>query len=362
MSHHKYSPSALANLEKCPSYKNKENGDSDAAIRGTRIHKAVEETRPEMLADEAERELAMQCILARQKLLAAHPGAEVHEEFRLVCDLFHGTGDLVLLDFALREAVVADYKTGAVGVQPPSRNLQLWAYAYAVFQMYPEIESATMAVIQPKVSGETQTAPVGRAFCGECKARVERIVEAVERGGEYYPGDVCEYCGNKADCPALIRLGEAVAREVSGLPAPASYLPGVPRDPEQIARLQSAAAILSDWADQVKKECAAVTKDAQLQVPGYKLVSRKGNRKVANPVSLAIAANELGVSLDTLYAGCCTVSAKKAAELVYDLTGNDAERFLADMEEAGVVERGEDVVYLQKSRGSDPVKILKESD
>jgi hypothetical protein len=83
---------------------------------------------------------------------------------------------------------------------------------------------------------------------------------------------------------------------------------------------------------------------------------------VANPVSLAIAANELGVSLDTLYAGCCTVSAKKAAELVYDLTGNDAERFLADMEEAGVVERGEDVVYLQKSRGSDPVKILKESD
>lgn len=356
--HHKYSPSKLASLEACPRFENSLS-DSEASITGTRIHKAIELGKIEMLADEQERELAMRCALEAQREIDRGQYSTVANEYMLESSINHGTGDVVA--WSDTEGLILDYKTGAVEVAQPEDNLQIWNYAYNLFQMKPQLRKIRGVISQPKVWTEAKSHDFLREDCGKIKARIDAVTErADDPNAPYCPGDVCQWCGAKAKCPALSGMAVKVTYASLGLPEPSSYFLEAARSAEDVAKLQTVASILADWCDQAKKAAAAFASESGAEIPGYTLVQRPGNRKVESPMAVAIYAKEHGLSLEQVLESCTQVSAKKFAELVYDLTGLDAQSVLDELESSGIVSRGDAVIYLRKKGKKTDVERLKE--
>lgn len=360
----KYSPSRLGSLEACPKFVQDEDGSSEAAERGTRIHKAVEESNPDMLVDQDEREVALKCMYERQLLVDKYPNFDMRHELKLDSSINRGTADLVLLNFDQRTAVLADYKMGVVPVSHPERNIQVWSYAYALMSQYEEIDTVHCYIIQPACFDQPLYAVLTRSDIPKIKQRCDWIIDRAESpDAEETPNDkVCGYCTRKARCPKWqLAAIQMVEENLDYLP-PASFVTMIDRTPDELSKYRAFLAILEGLVDQGKKEANAqgdMFAQQGIQIPGYRVQHKVGNLKVIDTAGVVrLIQNDPLVNRDLFVEKCLTIKAKPIVELLTDAHEADAADVEQELKDLGLIERGAESVFLVKDRKADLKQLL----
>ena len=301
--HAKHGPSSLKNKELCPHWQNRP-GSSEAADEGTKMHEAAETGRldnlnPEQIAQVRE------CLSAVDELQSEIPGAIRYTELQVdVCGLTFGTADVVLI--GTNTATVIDYKMGRVPVDDAEINLQGWAYALGVFDLF-GVDSVKVVFLQPRCDLRTEHTFTRSADYARMRDRVAAVIEKAEDSNSPYNPhpDNCQYCGAKALCPALTAKAMMVVEKLpERLELPAVMDPLQIAEPEQMALALRLAPVLIDWADAVKAHALEMVRNGQ-EIPGYQLKHRSGRRVIKQLESVwDIVHSEFELPLEQFLPAC----------------------------------------------------------
>ena len=287
--HAEHSPSALKNYEACPSFKGR-SGTNPIAEAGTRIHTAIENGDPSLLADEVERSLAEWCLAfladnrgkksVNAKLVASHQ--EVRVEMSVGDFYTYGTSDLVDL-YDDGSGVLYDWKTGYGSVEDAEVNVQVQAYAFGVFARFPELRNLDCYLVLPR-RGEITYARYARADMERVQLRISTIIaRAKESAGKIFnPKEgVCDYCANQGSCKALAEKALLIGSK-SGFEVPDNVsLDGTPADRAKLLKLAN---LLANWCEDTKKELLRQALEEGAEIPGYKLDQRRTPRTIDTPL------------------------------------------------------------------------------
>ncbi|MBW2714330.1 MAG: DUF2800 domain-containing protein, partial [Deltaproteobacteria bacterium] len=294
--HAKHSPSALKNKETCPHWQNRP-GSSAAADEGTRMHEAAETGNLEGLNPEQCAQVES-CIAAVALREADIKDCSRYNELRLTIDrLTFGTADVVLVGTAT--ATLIDYKMGRVPVDPAETNLQGWAYALGVFETF-NVDAVTVVFLQPRCDIISEHTFYRTHDYDRMLARVAEVIrKAEDESSPFNPHpENCEYCGCKAECPALATKALAIATQYAdALELPDEMHPSSITEPKQMALALRLAPVLTDWAQSVRKHALEMVQEGQ-EIPGYGLKFRSGQRTIKDiPLVWDLIHSEFCVSL-----------------------------------------------------------------
>jgi hypothetical protein len=299
--------SALERRFMCPGSMAAEEGrpnpTSVYAKRGTDLHEVGasclrEHLNPlEVISEDPE---GAEMVLAYQiEVESAHDrlGGTLHVEqaFELsaLSELYWGTADAVII--APPTLYVADFKTGR-GVAVPVRredgrvNLQLGGYGLGALHSLPaglahEITQIELVVVQPAL-GPPQRTIMTTAEVQDLAADLIEIAEAaLDPSAPRIAGDHCRFCRAAGDCPALRERALSVAITefnkaddhgvIERLVAPPHLRP------EELGRVLEGADIIDEWLTAVRAHAKALA-DRGEEIPGWKLVDKRGRRVWAN--------------------------------------------------------------------------------
>ena len=141
-------------------------------------------------------------------------GSEVYSELQMEhseLPELRGTADYVCING--EHALLADLKNGTGIVQVQKRdgtiNTQLLSYASLIFDKFPQVETMTIAIIQPngKTKKKTRSTGINRKTCEEHLERVKAAAKAAEEATEATldvitsEGSHCWFCRAKDICP-----------------------------------------------------------------------------------------------------------------------------------------------------------------
>jgi hypothetical protein len=275
------------------------NTTSVYAKRGTDLHEVAAACLREGLSpfdviseDPEGAELVMAWVIEVQ---SAHDrlGGTLHVEqaFELTAlsDLYWGTADAVILSPPV--LYVADLKTGRGHAVPVRRddgrvNLQLGGYGLGALHSLPaglahEITSIELVVVQPAL-GPPQRTMMTTAEVHDLAADLIEIAEAaLDPSAPRIAGEHCKYCRASGDCPALRERALVAARteftHTEDL---------VPPRPDrmtllQLSRVLEEADMVDQWLAAVRAHAKSLA-DKGEEIPGWKLVDRRGKRVWAN--------------------------------------------------------------------------------
>ena len=211
MIHTLYGPSSLSRRALCPGSARMEKDlpevSSAEADEGTNLHKLVADMlKGHAINLEAEGFHEADAIVGRFNDLRLHNYTLLIEE-TLPCD-FIRPGEVGTLDLGsvipYGEAFIVDLKFGYTPVADAKDNLQLGAYAVAIYDKY-ECSSVTVALWQPRLNKYTE-----HIYNSELLKKVRdlialRIVADCEKpDAPLIPtSEGCRFCKAKATCPAL---------------------------------------------------------------------------------------------------------------------------------------------------------------
>lgn len=349
--HAKHSPSSLKNKEICPHWQNRP-GSSAAADEGTLMHEAAETGIFDELTDE-QRAQVLDCIEEVFRRQAEIKDCWRYNELRLdIAGLTYGTADVVLVGKST--ATLIDYKMGRVPVDPAETNLQGWAYALGVFDAF-DVMAVTVVFLQPRCDIISEFTFYRDPDYDRMKARVAAVIcSAEDLLSPHNPHpENCEYCGRKAECPALAAKALAVATKYSDeLQLPEEMHPSNITDPKQMALALKLAPVLVDWAQSVRKHALDMVQGGQ-EIPGYGLRYRSGQRTIKDlPLVWDTIHQEFGVQLHE-FLPACSISVTALEKAVKDRQergkGAAAIRRLNQLLTAeGLCTTGDEVCYLAK--------------
>lgn len=197
-----------------------------------------------------------------------------------------GTNDAVVYQ-AFGKLIIYDYKHG-VGVVEVVDNKQLLYYALgAILNLLKgggDFESVDLVIVQPRamhrdghVRRWTVDVPYIMEFAKELeeKARATMLPDA-----PLVAGDHCKWCPAKAFCPALSQLVTQTA--AMDFPEPAPPAPRFPTpemlSPKQLKHALDLSEVINDWIRAVEAYAEESARRG-VQIPGYKLVKKRSNRK-----------------------------------------------------------------------------------
>lgn len=350
--HAKHSPSSLKNKEICPHWQNRP-GSSAAADEGTRMHEAAETGTLDGLNPE-QRTQVQDCIDEVFRRQSQIENCNRYNELRLdVAGMTFGTADVVLVGKST--ATLIDYKMGRVPVDPAETNLQGIAYAVGVFEAF-EVDAVTVVFLQPRCDTISEFTFRVKDFA-RMKARVAEVIrKAEDKNSPFNPHpENCEYCGFKAQCPALASKALAVASQYSDeLQLPDEMHPSNITDPRQMALALKLAPVLTDWAQSVRKHALDMVQGGQ-EIPGYGLKFRSGQRTIKDlPLVWEIIQQEFDVPLNDFLPACSiSVSALEKAVKAQQPHGKGAaaiRRMNQLLTAEGLCTTGDEVTYLAKER------------
>jgi hypothetical protein len=214
-----------------------------------------------------------------------------------------GTADTVVYFPAERLLEVVDFKNG-MGLVEVQGNPQLRTYALGAMLANPglAVDRIRVTVVQPRaphsggrVRSETfhvvdlveWTADLMAAMRAARAAKDEWASVTGELTAEAWgdkwlrPGDTCKFCRAEGFCPALKKRALAVA-EVwfdAGDQPKLGNQPGA-MSPEKLAETLDLLPLLEDWIKAVRALAHRQAEDG-VQIPGYQLAEKIGNRKWA---------------------------------------------------------------------------------
>lgn len=222
---------------------------------------------------------------------AAGPNAQrfIEQEFNLAPlnppVPMYGTSDCCIWDPDTKHLHVIDYKHGRGVLVEVERNPQLMYYALgAVVALKVRPVAVTITVVQPRA--EHPDGPI-RSWTFDWQTLVDykrELFAAAERtlapDAPLVPGPHCKFCKAQAICPAQQKLAEEVAQsEFAVVQANPTALP----TPEaltldQLTRALDVADTIENWFRSVRAHVQFLLELGH-EVPGYKLVKRRANRK-----------------------------------------------------------------------------------
>jgi len=300
-----HSPLGMSVLERrfcCPGSMKAEEGRPNTtsvyAKRGTDLHEVAAACLRENLSpfdvipeDPEGAELVMAYLIEVQ---SAHDrlGGTLHVEqaFELTAlsDLYWGTADAVVLSPPI--LYVADLKTGRGHAVPVRRddgrvNLQLGGYGLGALHSLPaglahEITQIELVVVQPAL-GPPQRTIMTVAEVQDLAADLIEIAEAaLDPAAPRIAGDHCRFCRAAGDCHALRDRALAVAQTEFG-PRDLVWPDPARMSPMELSGVLTEADMIDLWLSAVRAHAKAIA-DRGEEIPGWKLVDKRGRRVWAN--------------------------------------------------------------------------------
>jgi CRISPR/Cas system-associated exonuclease Cas4 (RecB family) len=343
------SASQLYALRLCPGRHNACQGipeppASEDAAFGTRVHAALASPCIEVagLADE-EREMYDACRTVTEKAVAAcNPDGlplEPHYEERLqwldakLEVIATGKADLILVGQGV--AIVVDYKTGRVAVDPAETNLQLRGLAVMASDSF-GAEKVFCVVVQPWVSPQYTIAEYDLHAIAVARDEIEGILEATADPKEpRIPGEhQCKYCRAKDRCPE--RLGQLDQLAIQALAKPTLMeLSGV-----QVAGLLDRVPTIEALCKDIRANAITRIKEDPVAVPGYTLKDGAVREEITDADTVHSRATSRGVPHPEFMRRCVKVTKTPLKELVRNHCGVKGKGLEAMMVEilAGCVE------------------------
>lgn len=287
--HHSQGPSALKALWQCPGFENIP-GTSAAAEMGTRIHEALEVRDPSNLLEEKEVDMYDACVAVEDKLIADFFGDENYtrlNELPVTVPLnagreIWGTGDVLCVSASGTRALMIDYKTGRMKVDPARDNLQAKAYKNGAYNLYPNLEVLRFIFLAPQINWinwhdfEPESVPLDRQHITEIVTKAQRTAEKWADGSvqaeDLNPCDQCTWCRHQTYCPAINGILVELGTKGGGLAIPDTFDIDALHDPEQVAHLYSVAKVIEPLVDKIKKAAVAMAHEGEV-LPGWELRS-----------------------------------------------------------------------------------------
>jgi len=308
--HHDCGPSSLGRLYDCPGSlwlirSMRDMGklpadDSDDAAVGTAIHawvaaKLTGGDRPELHPDDAE--IAERCVgFAFERCgeaMADIGAAELMAERRVhffdeIGRKVWGTADLIFTE--ARHAILIDWKTGYLPLDPTHISLQLHAYALGAMTSLP-IDSVTCYVYAPR-TGERFRDDYNRVdhYDALLASVLQTIVDAnAAKPNDLHPSQsACRYCPALAQCPASINH----ALEVSKRP------PALPTDPVRRRELWDAMCEVEKIAKGVRAQLRLDAINGDIQTDGMGVREVNGKSFIAHPGAALTRLEAAGHAID----------------------------------------------------------------
>jgi hypothetical protein len=200
----------------------------------------------------------------------------------------YGTSDFPIYLPAIRTLEVVDYKHGSGVVVEVKGNKQLRYYALGALlriqREYPEldIDEVKITIVQPRaahpdgpIRSETMTVLDLLAFSAQLMAGAE-ATQAPD--APLVPGDHCRFCPAAPVCPAQREQAQALA-QVAFADMPVDVPPAPETLPMPVfADILGKLHILEDWARSMRQHAHRLVEQGE-EVPGFKLVAKRANRK-----------------------------------------------------------------------------------
>jgi superfamily II DNA or RNA helicase len=326
--HAEFNPSSLGMFEKCPGFRNRQ-GDTEQSLKGTRIHKALEQNEIDDLPDD-ERPLARKCqdfidgiVAERLPVLPTHDYREVKLTMDLGADLStFGTCDRLIIYDAF--GYMIDYKSGRRLITDASQNAQAFAYVIGAFQRFPELQEIHFFFLIPN-RDEISEHLFKRSDIPEMQLRLSTIIRRA-MAADYVTGknfspqpELCEYCSMQAVCPAVakkaLKIGSLLA---DGLPVPSNILVSKAR-PDDIPHLLRLAPLMEEWAKVVRAEALKLNLEEGQEIDGFVRQERKVPRAITSVNGAWKVAKEYGLPFEEFLDACSKVSMPKLEDIVAEI-------------------------------------------
>ena len=209
-----------------------------------------------------------------------------------------GTGDLVIVADGLLS--VFDLKYGKGVPVMATNNSQMRLYGLGALNelghLY-DIDRVRMTILQPRLENydSEEISAAELLLWGESYVK-PRAQLAWDGEGEFVPGEHCTsgFCKARYQCPARSEHALAVAKSDFAL------LPPELLSREQVLQVLDKADLAIDWLNDVKSY-ALREAEAGHQIPGWKLVEGRSNRKYTDADAVADRLIDAGVPEDVVY-------------------------------------------------------------
>lgn len=202
-----------------------------------------------------------------------------------------GTVDTAIVDIGGRLSII-DFKYGAGVAVEPEKNLQMIYYAVAIAAKYKwEFDEVELVIVQPRAFHVDSVVRAWTLTIEELKTYVDLFKKGIERvksKARTFAGDWCKFCAGSVICPeqtsrqlekANIAFSEPLIDNTPAFPQARDLTPS------QISIVMQKADILKSWIDEVYAYAEDVLNRGG-EVPGFKLVEKRGSRKWVNPIEV----------------------------------------------------------------------------
>lgn len=366
--HHQYGPSTLKPRSICPGWTPDKTGPKDKADEGQLMHAAAETENYTGLTPE--QASCVKSVLDDVAVLEKDADI-VHKEIRLsILDgLTFGTADRVIVKKATGGwfADVVDFKFGRWSVDDAEFNLQGWAYALGVFDLYPEVTSVTVRFLSPRRDEKTSYIFTRVADYDRMALAVKTVIEDAKRYDDTYDESMlrpnrsnCLYCGRikAGTCPKVRQFAITTAKRYEPIELADDELhSSMVTDSVKMAKMLDTARVLEKMVDSIKAHALTLALEQGGALwddkgnPIFEVSERDGNRDISD---LGLALPVLSKHLDDRdLLSVAKVSLSGALKLIAAKAprGQKAKvigEIEAALEEAGALTRGTGYRYLRR--------------
>lgn len=279
-----------------------------------------------------------------------------HSEARFSLERIHpglfGTADVVLMASDLSQLIVIDYKHGSGVPVEVEGNKQLKYYALGAIEYVCQkhkidylsmlgwggvFKEVDIMVIQPRCRHKDGSQRVAMVSGAELDAFAVELAEKARAtanpNAQLIPGPHCRWCPALAVCPGFQKQTVEIAKTdftaVSGpkFPSPEALKPA------EIARIMEYEPLISEWLKSVAAHAQHCLEHGE-NIPGFKLVKKRGNRKWVDEVTAQEALEMVVADPEALYERSFISPAK--AEKILGKKGKDLIKTLVLVPETGV--------------------------
>ncbi len=216
--------------------------------------------------------------LAQAKQTCADPMILIEQKLdfsKYVKDGF-GTGDFVLIADGMLHIVDLKYGQGVLVEAEDNPQMKLYALgALELFDGIYDINRVSMTIFQPR-RDNVSTHTVFKESLYQWAEEVLKPTAALayEGGGEYIPGEHCQFCRAAVKCRARAEAKKKLAAFEFALPPLLSD--------EEISEVLAAIGDLTSWANEIMAYATDATVNYGKQWPGFKVVEGRSNRKYSD--------------------------------------------------------------------------------
>jgi|SRR5580765_95958 Protein of unknown function (DUF2800) len=256
--------------------------DTAIQVRGTKIHKALEDSDLEDLADSDAR-TASRCMYAEAKLVNEFDfeGAEVSWEARYwdFDDDFKHTWSARIDTLHLKPTrlLVADNKTGW-GIPPPIEvNWQVRASAALLADSYYDVDEAIVALIHPHHPDSLyEVRAFSRSELSELLVDVRGFVKAIQQPDQpRTAGSIqCQFCMAKRVCPEYKAHMTAIEQAIADEIADEGFTGLIRQSPSERGDMVSHLKEMTKNIQVLMKQYVEMAKHDEMAVKGYTLKRR----------------------------------------------------------------------------------------